>query len=306
MKADELRLRADDGVEIQVHRWLPDGAVRGIVQVVHGLAEHGARYGRFAERLTREGWAVYASDHRGHGRTATSDEALGHFADEDGWSRVIADLRMIAQHARREHPGVPFVLFGHSMGSFLSKSLVLRHPQEVDALILSGSNAGGGALVTAGKQVAKLERLRLGRRGKSALLATMSFGNYNRGFEGRTEFDWLSRDPKEVDVYVADPRCGFRASAQLWIDLLGALEELGRAEWARLPRELPVYVFAGELDPVGEKGAGVRRLVATLRGAGMTNVTERLYPEGRHEMLNETNRDEVAADVVRWLDENVR
>lgn len=306
MQMDTLKLRADDGVEVAVLRWLPDAAsVRGIVQIAHGMAEHAERYARLAQRLTDAGWAVYASDHRGHGATMRSETERGHLCDEDGWNRVIADLRMVAQHARRAHPNVPYVLFGHSMGSFLAQTLVLRHPQEIDALVLSGSNAGGGALVKAGKQVAKLERIRVGKRGTSALLTQLSFGNYNRGFEGRTEYDWLSRDPIEVDLYAADPRCGFEVTAQTWIDVLGALEDLGRADWKRLPRELPVLVFAGERDPVGEHGKGVRRLVAALRRAGLSKVEDRLYPEGRHEMLNEINRDEVMDTIVRWLDEHV-
>ncbi|AKF10239.1 alpha/beta hydrolase [Sandaracinus amylolyticus] len=302
---ETFMLRADDGVEIAVHRWLPAGKPRGIVQIAHGMAEHGKRYARLAQQLNDAGWAVYASDHRGHGLTAKTDAEVGHFCDEDGWNRVIADLRMIAQHARREHPGVPYVLFGHSMGSFLAQTLVLRHPQELDALVLSGSTAGGGPLVAAGKQAAKLERIRVGKRGTSPLLTQLSFGSYNRGFEGRTKYDWLSRDPVEVDLYCADARCGFEVTTQTWIDLLGALEELGRGQWSRLPRELPILVFAGELDPVGERGKGVRRLVDTMRKAGLGRVTDRLYPAGRHEMINETNRDEVMGSLVRWLDEHV-
>jgi alpha-beta hydrolase superfamily lysophospholipase len=305
MRPDSLTLRADDGVEIHVHRWLPEKRVRGIVQIAHGMAEHGARYGRLAEKLTAAGWAVTAGDHRGHGRTARDDASLGHFADEDGFSRAVADLRMIAQNARRASPGVPLVLLGHSMGSYLAASLVLAHPQEVDALVFSGTSAGGGALVRLGKQIAKLERLRQGRRGKSALLEQMSFGQFNRGFEGRTRFDWLSRDPKEVDAYVADARCGFRVTNQLWVDLLDFLEDLGGADWSRLPHEMPILVFAGAEDPVGEHGKGVRKLVARMRAGGLARVTERLYPGARHETLNETNRDEVTSDLLGWLDESV-
>lgn len=330
MRSDTITIASDDDVLVTVHRWMPSnetpdpernegsrtaqsenagahvGNVRGIVQIAHGMAEHGERYARFARELVEHGWSVWADDHRGHGRTAKDEASLGHFADEDGWARVIADLRRIAAAARKEHPGVPLVLLGHSMGSFLAQSLVLRHPQEIDALILSGSSAGGGALVGLGKQIAKLERLRSGKRGKSALLTKLSFGQYNSGFEGRTEFDWLSRDPIEVDKYVADPKCGFRVTNQAWIDLLGALEELGHGDWSRLPREMPILVFSGERDPVGDRAKGVRRLLATLRGAGLAKVADKLYPEGRHEMLNEINRDEVFADVIRWLDANVR
>jgi alpha-beta hydrolase superfamily lysophospholipase len=297
-------LRADDGVEIAVYRWLPEGrTVRGIVQIAHGMAEHGARYARFAARLNRDGWAVYASDHRGHGNTAAHGNSLGYFADEDGWARVVGDLRTVAAHARGEHPRVPLVLFAHSMGSYVAQSLVLAYPRVLDGLILSGTSIGGGALVRAGVLVAKLERLRQGKHGTSALLARMSFGKFNDGFEGRTAFDWLSRDQREVDKYVADPKCGFPCANQLWVDLLGGVAELGRADWSRLPRDLPVLVFAGELDPVGDRGKGVRKLVAAMRAAHLS-VTDRLYPQGRHEMLNETNRDDVENDVATWLAEH--
>jgi alpha-beta hydrolase superfamily lysophospholipase len=306
MRSDTFSLPADDGVSIFVHRWLPDGGVRGIVQIAHGVAEHAARYARLAERLTASGWAVYGSDHRGHGRTATTEAMLGHFGDEDGWARVVADLRRVAQHAHREHPGVPLVLFGHSMGSYLAQTLVLAHPQEVDALILSGTTAGGSPLVTVAKQIAKLERMRKGKSAKSAVMSEVLFAPFRIGLEGRTKFDWLSRDPIEVDKYVADSRCGFDCSSQLWIDLLGALESLGRGQWKRLPRDLPILVFAGLRDPAGDHGKGPKKLVALLRAAGLSRVTERFYDDGRHEMLNETNRDIVEGDVVRWLDENVR
>lgn len=307
MREDTLTLRADDGVDVLVHRWMPEpGApLRGVLQIAHGMAEHAGRYARFGRALAERGWAVWASDHRGHGGTVSANGTLGHFADEDGYSRVVADVRMVAVAARKQAPGAPFVLFGHSMGSFFAQTIVLRHPQELDALVLSGTTLGGGALVGLGRQIARLERLRVGRRGTSALLTRMSFGQYNVGFEGRTEFDWLSRDPREVDAYRADPRCGFPVTTQTWIDLLGALEELGRADWSRLPRDLPILVFAGDRDPVGDRGNGVRRLVARMRAAGLAKVTEKLYPGGRHEMLNETNRDEVVRDVLAWLDEHV-
>jgi alpha-beta hydrolase superfamily lysophospholipase len=303
MRAEPFHLQTDDGVELYVHRWLPEGRARGIVEIAHGMAEHAGRYERFAAALTDRGWAVYGPDHRGHGRTAKSPEALGHFADENGWDLVLSDLRRVAHHARREHPSVPLVLFGHSMGSYLAQTLILKHPQEFDGLVLSGTQAGGGALVRVGYQIAKLERMRKGRRARSEWIHRMSFDQFNRGFEGRTRFDWLSRDPVEVDRYASDERCGFRCSNQLWIDLLGGLDKLGRADWSRLPKELPIYVFGGEHDPVGGRGRGVRKLVSQLRAAGLTRVTEVLYPEGRHEMLNEINRDEVVGALLRWLDE---
>ncbi len=304
MTAETFRLRADDGVEIAARRWLPEDAPRAVVRISHGMAEHCARYARLAEELTRHGIAVYAHDHRGHGETAKVERDEGHFADEDGWARVIADLRMVGDHARREHPGARHCLFGHSMGSFMTQWVMLFHPDEASAYVLSGSNAGGGALVTAGKQAAKLERLRMGKRGKSALLTALSFGSFNRGFEGRTQYDWLSRDPIEVDKYVADPKCGFMVTTQLWVELLEALETLGKTSWARVAPETPVLVFSGDRDPVSA-GGGIEKLLRAMERGGMRRVTSKLYKDGRHEMVNESNRDEVFADLTRWLREHL-
>ena len=305
MKADTFTLRADDGAEIFVHRWLPDGTPRGVVRISHGMAEHSARYARTATALTDAGLAVYAHDHRGHGQTAQRGGALGHFSDEDGWLRVIADVRAVGARAREEYPDVPVILLGHSMGSFMVQWIMLRHADDADGYVLSGSNVGGGALVSAGKQAAKLERLRVGARRPSALLTFLSFGSFNKGFEGRTSFDWLSRDPVEVDKYVADSLCGFDVSTQLWIDLLGALEELGRGDWSRVGADKPVYVFAGDQDPVGDRTRGLEKLLRAMEAGGMSRVTSKFYVGGRHEMVNETNRDEVFADLVAWIERNL-
>lgn len=302
MSMEELTLEAPDGHRIAARFRAADAEARGLVQVAHGLAEHCARYARFADALAAAGWAVVTHDHRGHGKSARSARELGHFADEDGWLRVREDLRQVRAAGRERVPEGPLVLFGHSMGSFISLSDQLDAPGSVDRLVLSGSNQGGGALVSAGLAAAKLERLRQGKRGKSKLLAFLSFGSFNKGFEGRTEFDWLSRDEAEVDRYVADPWCGFDATNQLWIDLLEALLDNGRPErLRRIPPELPIYLLAGDRDPVSQGGKGVRALERQLRDAGARDVTRRLYADARHEMLNETNRDEVVADLVAWL-----
>lgn len=299
---DLAPLTAADGHHIAAKLCLPEGTPRGLVQIAHGMAEHCARYARVAEALAAEGWAVVTHDHRGHGASAPSDRDLGHFADEDGWRRVREDLRQVRAAGRERAPEGPVVLLGHSMGSFIALSEQIDAGGSVDRLVLSGSNVGGGALVSAGLVAAKAERLRQGKRGKSKVLAFLSFGSFNKGFEGRTEFDWLSRDEAEVDRYVADPWCGFDCTNQLWIDLLEALLDNGRPErLRRLPSDLPVYLLCGDRDPVSQGGKGVRALEKQLRAAGVGSVTTQIYRDGRHEMFNETNRDRVVADLVGWL-----
>lgn len=305
MQTSTLTLDTADDTPVHVHRWLPDDGVdvRGVVQVVHGMAEHGARYAPLAEDLTAAGFAVYADDHRGHGRTAQTTDDLGFLAASRGWALVLDDLHRLTQLARGEQPGVPVVLLGHSMGSFLAKQYVGTFPDAVDALVLSGSDGPAGALAEVGAVVARVERRRLGPRGRSQVLDQMTFGSYNKAFEPtRTDFDWLSRDPAQVDAYIADPWCGFVATTQMFMDLLGGLRAIELpAVRDRVRRDLPVHVFSGALDPVGGED-GVRRLVAAYEEMGLRDVQHRVYPDGRHEMLNEVNRDEVVADLLAWLD----
>lgn len=297
-----FRVEAADGHRIPVYALSAVDAPRAVLLVAHGMAEHGARYAPLGAFLGERGYAVYALDHRGHGAVATGDDK-GHFGDEDGWQRVIADLHRVVLAVRAMHPGLPFVLLGHSMGSFISQGFALRHGEAIDALVLSGSNFGSTPLYRAGRAVARLEKLRQGAHGRSALLEFLSFGAFNKPFRpNRTGYDWLSRDNAEVDKYVHDPLCGFRVTNQLWIDLLGGLIEISaRANLARIPPALPVYVFGGDRDPVGESGKGLPRLVAKLREAGLRDVSLKLYAGGRHETLNETNRAEVFADLAAWL-----
>ena len=281
-------------------RWLPDGRPRAIVQIAHGLAEHSARYARLAGALNAAGYAAYASDLRGHG--PTSDPAdLGHFADADGWAKCVGDLWTFNRLIAAEQPGVPIVLLGHSMGSFLGQQFVAEHSEALAGVVYSGSNGKPPPIAAAGRLIARAERLRLGKRGKSRLINSMMFGDFNKPFQpARTEFDWLSRDPAEVDAYVADPLCGFPFTNQLAIDLLDAWPHVISPErLARIRKDLPIYVFSGERDPVG---ANIQGLIEALKAAGFTKLTTRIYPGARHETLNETNRDEVTRDLIAWLD----
>ncbi len=300
MPGSEFFFRSEDGVRLLARRWLPDGRLKAVVQIAHGLAEHSARYARLAGALNAAGYGVFAFDLRGHG-PACDPAALGHFADSDGWRKCVGDLWIFNRLIAAEQPGAPIVLFGHSMGSFLSQSFVAEHSDALAGIVYSGSNGAPPPLATAGRFIARAERLRMGRRGKSRLLNQMMFGDFNKPFRpARTEVDWLSRDPAEIDAYVADPLCGFPFTTQLAVDLLDALPGLlAQEKLARIRKDLPVYVVSGERDPVG---ANVKGLIEALRSAGFARLTARIYPDARHETLNETNRHEVTRDLVAWLD----
>ncbi|MFZ5724729.1 MAG: alpha/beta hydrolase [Pseudomonadota bacterium] len=298
---------AFDGHRIAVRRWDAVGTPRAAMLVSHGMAEHGERYAPLGEYLGQRGVVVYALDHRGHGRSIARPEDTGHYADftpgHDGWARVVDDLGHVIQHVRAAHPDVPFVLLGHSMGSFIAQATAMNQGAQLDALALSGSNYGSTTLYRVARLIARLEKFRQGARGKSALLDFLSFGAFNKPFKpARTPYDWLSRDPAEVDKYIADPLCGFRVTNQLWIDLLGGLIAISNVgNLAKIPGDLPVYILGGDRDPVGQAGKGLPKLAARLREAGLRNVTLKLYGNGRHEMFNETNRAEVFADLAAWL-----
>jgi len=301
MQTATFTLGMPDGVVLFVYRWLPDKPVQAVVQIAHGWAEHAGRYARVAHALCREGYAVYANDHRGHGNTAIIPSDVGFFSDRDGWNACVADVWRLHQHIAAHHPGVPIVMFGHSMGSFMTQQFISEHGDALAGAVLSGSNGAPPASAGVGLGLARLERLRVGPRGKSPLLNRLVFGAFNKPFEpARTPFDWLSRDPDEVDRYIADPLCGrFESTVQLYIDILGALPDVAKpSRQAHIPKKLPIYIFGGGHDPVG---SNIGQLLDAYRAADLEDVKHRFYPGGRHESLNESNRDEVTRDLIGWL-----
>ena len=296
-------LTANDRSRLYVNQWMPEGLAKAVVMLSHGMAEHSGRYARLAEALCGAGYGLYALDQRGHGRTA-DEGTLGLFAEQDGWNKVVGDLASLNQHIGQQQPGVPIVLLGHSMGSYIAQAYLLHHSASLHGAILSGSNFQPVALYGAARVIARVERLRQGLRGRSALIEFLSFGSFNKAFKPtRTAFDWLSRDPAEVDTYINDPLCGFRCTNQLWIDLLGGLQQISKASnLSQIDPGLPILVMGGECDPVSE-GKRLKSLAHALREAGCQNLQLNLYPQARHEVFNETNRDEVTADVLKWLDQ---
>lgn len=300
--ASHFTFTAEDGHELFVHAWRPDGEVKAVVQIVHGMAEHAGRYAELARALNAKGIAVYGNDHRGHGKSLAPGQILGHMADSRSFDRGVRDVVKLGQHLRGEHPGAKLVLLGHSMGSFYVQRVLYAHPELADAAVLSATSGRPPAIATAGRGVARLERLRVGRDRPSPILQALSFDDFNKKFApNRTAFDWLSHDEAEVDKYVADPFCGFSVSTQTWIDLLDATPTLTAKENVGIIRkDVPIYIFAGTRDPVGEMGAGVDKLARAYREAGLS-FDVRMYEDGRHEMLHESNRAEVIEDCVTWI-----
>jgi alpha-beta hydrolase superfamily lysophospholipase len=285
---------------LHVYRWLPESAPQGIVQIAHGWAEHAGRYARLAKALCDQGYGVYAHDHRGHGRTARTRAELGFLAERDGWQKCIDDLWHITQHIAAEQPGVPIFGLGHSLGSFMTQQYISENGDALAGVALSATNGKPLAITPLGIALAYLERLRVGAHGKSKLLHHLAFEVLNKSFEpARTPLDWLSRDASEVDKYIADPLCGFSSQVQMYIDVLRGMQEMSSPHrQARIPKSLPIYIFYGSRDPVA---TNVSQLLNAYRAAGLRNVTSKVYPEARHEVLNETNRDEVTRDLLAWL-----
>lgn len=305
MREETFALDVGGNVRLHTRRWSSEqgGSPRAVVQIAHGMAEHGGRYAHVAQALVDAGYVVYAADHRGHGQSAQSDADLGYFADHDGWQRVIADMFVLNQRIASEHPTLRRFLIGHSMGSMLARDYLTLHGDSVQAVVLSGTSAPTGALAKVGALIAKGERFRIGARGRSKLLEAMSTGDYNRQFRpNRTAHDWLSRDEEQVDRYIADPRCGFDFTVQGWIDVLSGVQRIEDATLiAHIPHQLPVILMSGSRDPLGKNGRGIEAVAQLFRSAGMKHVDVKLYPDARHEIFNETNRAEVIGDLVTWL-----
>ena len=298
MQGETFTIDRPDGHAVFTRVWRPDAAPRAVVQIVHGLAEHSARYARLAETLTEAGFAAYAHDHRGHGPKCKPTD-LGFFAEAGGWRLLLDDVDAVAARIAADYPGVPRAFLGHSMGSFLGQRYIAERGDSLAAAVLSGTAGPPPPILALGKRIIAFERWRLGPRGKSPLVQALLFGEQNKPFRpARTPYDWLSRDPDEVDKYVADPLCGFPLSNQLAADLVAALADLASPKLAaRVPKDLPIYIFSGSRDPVGAK---LDRLIDVYRAAGL-DVRATIYPDARHETLNETNRDEVTRDLISWL-----
>lgn len=296
----ELTIEARDQHTFTATLLQPATTPVAMIQILHGMTEHCGRYQFIATRLLEQGLAVLVHNHRGHGER----RPLGYFADHNGWGLVVDDARRVAKAAIPHlPPQIPKILLGHSMGSFLAQQYAMSDNHGLDALILSGSNYQSPLMYHIGRLLARLLKRFQGPRKASAIMSLLVFGSYNRRIKDRVSlFDWLSRDPDQVQRYLQDPLCGKLSTLQFWIDFFDGLIAISHPEALRqINSDLSILILAGDNDPVGRYGKGLLELHQQLQGSGHQNVSCLIYPGGRHEMLNETNRDEVAQDLLTWL-----
>lgn len=290
----------------QIHacRWLPEGEPKAVLQIVHGIAEFVERYDDFANFLTKRGFVVVAEDHMGHGQSVNG--CLGYFTG--GWFAAVADSYQLLTDTQKAYPDIPYVLFGHSMGSFMARSILCRYPDSgISAAIICGTGWQPAPLLPAAIKLVEGVCRKHGETEPSPRLENLIFGSYNRRVEHpRTPYDWLTRDAKIVDAYMANPLCGFTPTAGLLRDMMKGIAYIERPEnLASMKKDLPVFFIAGGDDPVGSYGKGVRKAAEAFQKAGMADVSTKIYPLGRHEILNEINKDQVYADVLGWIESKI-
>lgn len=309
VKKSVIRFNSANGTdEVVGYYYVCEGVKpRAVLQISHGMCEFIGRYDDFAATMARAGYVVCGNDHLGHGETSSGTHGVdGYFAPENGRDYVLQDLHHMNSLAATEYPGLPMILLGHSMGSFFARRYAVTYPETLHALILSGTggpNPLGGVGIMLTRMIGKLR----GFTYRSKLVYRLAFGAYLKKVDApRTPYDWISRDTEIVDKYAADPKCTFLFTVGGFHELMHTLNTVNTPQWAqRMPKHLPILLFSGDKDPVGDYGKGVQTVASLLRDAGVEDVTLKLYPDGRHEMLNETNRKEVYADVLAWCNAHI-
>lgn len=282
------------------------GSIKGVVQISHGMAEYSNRYSHFAVELCKAGYAVFISDHVGHGASVESKEMLGFFGEENGEETFIDDLKTLSDMAKAEYPDKPLFMLGHGMGSLIARKYTAKYGYLLDGVIYSGTSGENPALGV-GLLITNTLIKQYGPMHRSELLDTIAFGSYNRKTQKRTERDWSTRDEAEVDKIIADEFCGYKYTVSGMKALFTTLKQVSSPQWYNtIPHHMPVYLLSGSMDPVGDYGKGVKEVYRNLKKTGHKNVTMKIYEGARHEILNETNREEVCADIVEWLDDKIK
>lgn len=308
MKNEHFSFVDIEGKDIYVYKWVPlTGNIKGAIQIAHGLSETAGRYERFAEILTDRGYIVYANDHRGHGNTAGDLANLG-YAGEDGFNLMIENMKQLNEIIKSENNNIPVFLLGHSMGSHLSQVYITRYGNTLNGVILSGTSGKQGFILNMGIFLAKRGIKKSGVRARAYNINKLSFGGFNKEFSpNRTEFDWLSRDEKEVDKYVNDDYCGAVPTYGFFYDYFKGFKVMhDKINLEKIPKQLPIYLYSGEKDPVGGDTKSVLNLIELYKEQEIKDITYKFYKDGRHEMLNELNKDEVMNDVANWIDSHIK
>jgi len=293
---------------IYVRQWLPDFSPIGVVQICHGVSEHISRYDKFAQFLASKGFVVAGEDHLGHGKSVSDPKNQGYFGEHGGWELVVGDMRKLYERLREQYFSLPIFIFGHSIGSFLTRTYIIRYHDGPDGVILSGTGQQGSLKLNAGISIANGMIKKNGSTFKNKRLASLLFSIYNRHFKPNlTPFDWLTRDGAEIDEFRSDPDCGFVPSAALFRDMMTGIKYISSPKnLDRMNTEMPVYFISGDDDPVGDYGKGVLRTYNDFLKAGLNDVTLKLYHGARHDLPRETNKDEVFEDVLTWLQAKCR
>jgi len=298
---------SDGKTTIHGEEWLPEGAPKAVLQIAHGIAEYVHRYNDFAAFLAENGIAVVGEDHIGHGESVAKGAPHVYFAEKDGWNKVISDIHNVRTMYGEKYPDVPYFLMGHSMGSFLARTYLIKFPGDVDGAIIMGTGQQSSALIAGGKAIGTLIGKLNGFDKPHSVVTNLAFGSYTKGIENvRTPLDWLSVNEENVDRYIADPKCGEPATVGLFLDMLGGIGFIRKQENVdKMDVTKPVLFIAGEEDPVGDCGKGVKAAFATFDKAGVKDLTCKLYPGLRHEILNEDCRQKVYEYILKWLLERI-
>lgn len=304
MKKEEFRFRStNNAVDVRAVKYIPDGKPIAILQIAHGMVEFIDRYDGFAEYLCSKGFLVTGNDHIGHGGSVNSEEDWGYFGD-NGNRHLLDDMHELTKIIRKEYPGLPYFLLGHSMGSFYARQYLGEYGNELKGAIIMGTGFEPLFKVKSGMALCKMIAAFRGWRHRSDLVNDIAFGSYGRKFEPlRTRADWLSKDEAIVDWYVDEPRCSFKFTLNGYYEMFKGIARLhDKKLLAKVPKDLPILLVSGQDDPVGSFGKEVEAAAKSLRDAGVKNVEIKLYPNDRHEILNETDKEVVYVDLYRWLD----
>jgi alpha-beta hydrolase superfamily lysophospholipase len=296
-------INVTSGIPIAAHIWTPPQEPIALIHIFHGMMEHGAAYEEIATYFNQFGIIVVSHDHRGHGITGESETELGYLGQSSTWKTVIKDCYDCHLHFKHAYSNIPFILLGHSMGSFLAMHVIKRHKTQFQGIILSGSTYEAPVKMKASLALASVLSFCFGEKSKANLIHQIIFGGYNSQIKNaKTPSDWLSRDASFVSTYLADPFCGQICSLGFYKELFSCIATLYKNGYlASVRTDLPVLLFSGSEDPVGYSGAGFNNLLNFLRQEGLTEISHKLYEEGRHVMLKETNKEEVFQDVFQWI-----
>lgn len=294
----------DNHTQIHAVRWIPESEKPScIVQIVHGMAEYVERYEEFAHFLTDNNILVTGDDHLGHGKSIREDKNPGYFCEQDPATVVVRDVHRLKKLTQEKYPGVPYIIFGHSMGSFITRNYLCRYGSGINGAIICGTGMQPKTLVRISKLVANIQRMFLGDNHISSFIDNVAFGSYNSKIDNpRTSKDWLTKDEAIVDEYLKDPLCGFTFTVNGFRTLFELISRIQKKEnLKKIPKELPVFVISGDADPVGDYGRGVKNAYSSLEDIGMTNLSMKLYADDRHEIINETDRQQVYKDICSWI-----